>query len=444
MRFTKKSLPPLVAGALALFSGTLLLVAIACGGSGGGSSPAPTLAAPTITTQPQSQTVTAPATATFTVVATGNPAPTYQWSLNGTAIANATGASFTTAASTTAMDGGSYTVTATNSQGSITSSAATLTVQTGGQYVVYLISPATGYDMVKAFGISDTGVIAGYAHATGGLNQAALWTGGPGVYALQNLSASGGIVGAVYAISGSEAVGSCERAILWTGTTAATAVDLPSSGAYGYADVAFGLSGNIIVGRSGGQHAVLWTGPSWSLTDLHPSGYLNSEATGAAGDHVVGSGLDSGGSSHALLWTGTSSPVVHDLHPTGFISSQALAVSGSTVVGGAYSGTANHAAKWTGTSGTTFVDLHDPTYGGSTAYGIAGSSAVGVGITTGNTNHALLWAEGIVDLHTYLSGTAVTITSSEARGINSRGDIVGNGTDSNGKPYIIVWFRNIS
>ena len=89
---------------------------------------------PSITTQPVSQTVTAPATATFTVVASGIPAPIYQWiqeapgasiysSING-----ATSASYTTGATTTANSGTKYACVVTNGSGSVTSSAATLTV----------------------------------------------------------------------------------------------------------------------------------------------------------------------------------------------------------------------------------------------------------------------------------------------------------------------------
>jgi hypothetical protein len=55
-----------------------------------GGRPTAMLMSPTITTQPQSQTVTAGASATFSVVATGTPAPTYQWKKGGTDIANAT------------------------------------------------------------------------------------------------------------------------------------------------------------------------------------------------------------------------------------------------------------------------------------------------------------------------------------------------------------------
>ena len=83
--------------------------------------------APSFTTQPQSQTVTAGASVTFTAAASGTPAPTYQWNFNGTAIAGATGATYSIA-SAQSSNAGSYTVTATNSAGSATSSASVLTV----------------------------------------------------------------------------------------------------------------------------------------------------------------------------------------------------------------------------------------------------------------------------------------------------------------------------
>ena len=84
---------------------------------------------PTITAQPQSQTVYAGASATFTVVATGSPAPAYQWLFNGTNISGATNASYTIA-SVLASNAGSYAVTVSNTAGSVPSTAATLTVNT--------------------------------------------------------------------------------------------------------------------------------------------------------------------------------------------------------------------------------------------------------------------------------------------------------------------------
>jgi large repetitive protein len=85
--------------------------------------------APTISTQPVSQTVTSGNAATFTVIASGTPAPTYQWNKNGSAISGATGASYTIA-STTTGSAGTYTVVATNTAGAVTSSSAVLTINT--------------------------------------------------------------------------------------------------------------------------------------------------------------------------------------------------------------------------------------------------------------------------------------------------------------------------
>ena len=84
-------------------------------------------AAPTITTQPSSLTVSEGASASFTVVATGTPAPTYQWKKGGVDIAGATAATYTIPA-TVLGDAGSYTVLLSNAAGTLLSAAATLTV----------------------------------------------------------------------------------------------------------------------------------------------------------------------------------------------------------------------------------------------------------------------------------------------------------------------------
>jgi subtilase family serine protease len=86
------------------------------------------VSAPSITTQPVNQTVTVGATATFSVTASGTAPLTYQWYKNSTAISGATGASYTTAATTSADNGATFYVTVTNASGSATSSTATLTV----------------------------------------------------------------------------------------------------------------------------------------------------------------------------------------------------------------------------------------------------------------------------------------------------------------------------
>jgi hypothetical protein len=101
-----------------------------CGGysatvNGNGSVP------PYINTQPTNQTVTAGQTATFSVVAAGTPPLNYQWQKNGSDIAGAASASYTTPATATADSGEMFRVVVSNSAGSASSTAATLTV-TGG------------------------------------------------------------------------------------------------------------------------------------------------------------------------------------------------------------------------------------------------------------------------------------------------------------------------
>jgi len=93
-------------------------------------------AAPHITTQPSSISVNEGASATFTVVATGNPAPSYQWqeSSDGatwTAVARGTGkaeAAYTTVATSAADDGKLMRVIVANTAGQETSRSATLHV----------------------------------------------------------------------------------------------------------------------------------------------------------------------------------------------------------------------------------------------------------------------------------------------------------------------------
>lgn len=81
---------------------------------------------PAIATPPQPTSAVVGAPVTFAVTATGGGL-SYQWTLNGTAIAGATDATYTIAAATTAA-AGSYQVDIRNSAGSITSPRVALTV----------------------------------------------------------------------------------------------------------------------------------------------------------------------------------------------------------------------------------------------------------------------------------------------------------------------------
>ena len=102
--------------------------------------------APAITTQPAAATVTAGQTATFSVVASGTAPLTYQWQKNNVAITGATGASYTTPATTTTDNGANFRVVVTNGTGSATSNAALLTVnavQVSGESITLVVSPGS-------------------------------------------------------------------------------------------------------------------------------------------------------------------------------------------------------------------------------------------------------------------------------------------------------------
>ncbi len=114
----------------------------ACGGDGNpnvlsATAPAPPAppappasSAPSVTVQPANQIVNVGQTATFTITAAGTAPLTYQWIENGTAIAGATAASYTTPAVSATDDRSTFLVTVSNALGSVTSIGAVLTVVT--------------------------------------------------------------------------------------------------------------------------------------------------------------------------------------------------------------------------------------------------------------------------------------------------------------------------
>jgi len=59
-----------------------------------------------------------------------------------------------------------------------------------------------------------------------------------------------------------------------------------------------------------GQHALLWKGSAASVVDLHPSGFVDSEAKGVSHRRQIGDGNGEDGHVHALLWSGSAASVV--------------------------------------------------------------------------------------------------------------------------------------
>ena len=120
--------------------------------------PAPLV--PVITTQPANQPVTVGQTATFTVVATGTPAPTYQWFKDGTAISGATATSYTTPVATSADHGGVYSVVVSNSVGSETSVFANLSVVDASGSTTGSTASAENSSSSSGCGIGGVGMMA--------------------------------------------------------------------------------------------------------------------------------------------------------------------------------------------------------------------------------------------------------------------------------------------
>jgi glucose/arabinose dehydrogenase len=100
--------------------------------------------APVISTHPADQTVTEGQRATFSVVATGTPPLSYQWQRNGTDIAGATAASYTTPPTAPADNGAQFRVRVSNSAGSVLSNPATLTVTANRAPTGTITAPTSG------------------------------------------------------------------------------------------------------------------------------------------------------------------------------------------------------------------------------------------------------------------------------------------------------------
>jgi hypothetical protein len=130
-------------------------------------------AAPVITTQPAAQTASLGGAVTFAVMATGEPAPTYQWKHNGVSISAATSATLTLT-NVQLTYAGSYTVVVSNAAGSVTSNAATLTVNTPATAPTITAHPASqtlgvGATLTLSVGASGTAPFT-YQWRKGGAN----------------------------------------------------------------------------------------------------------------------------------------------------------------------------------------------------------------------------------------------------------------------------------
>jgi len=282
------------------------------------------------------------------------------------------------------------------------------------------------------------------------------WNGSAG--SVVDINPTGCTLSEVFGISGTQETGdgsgpgtqSHTHAFLWNWPWGG-AVDLNPSGFY--SSSAEGISGSFQVGggsptSSDPTHALLWSGTAASYVDLHPIGFLRSYAHSVSGSSQVGFGSDAflGGNLHALLWSGTAASVV-DLTSAAFPYSEAYGISGNTEVGygnGPPSNGNNHALMWTGTA-ASLVDINPPGITTSVAHAVLGGAEVGWG-----DGRALLWegsSPSATELQPFLKGLGyqgapLILLGSQAWALDADGNIVGNGTDSGGSHYAVMWVQS--
>ena len=134
--------------------------------------PVPLAVAPVILTQPLSRTASLGSTVRFSVVASGTPAPMYQWRKDGVAIRGAVAATLDLYSVTDSANG-TYSVIVTNSAGSVTSTGAILTVPVPGTIGS---APESAVTSSPAFALHPTSQT---VNAAGSVTFSALASGSP-------------------------------------------------------------------------------------------------------------------------------------------------------------------------------------------------------------------------------------------------------------------------
>jgi hypothetical protein len=307
---------------------------------------------------------------------------------------------------------------------------AILAVSGYSQYKVYVLPAPTNFISTR---ISDGNIIGGSSSGGG----ACLWESPE--FKFRVLTPPGFKSSSVYGIYQKQQVGSGVRserkmALLWSGT-AESAISLDRPDLYSYTE-AGGTDGATQVGWGGvGEymHAVLWRGTAESVVDLHPDGWLYSNAVGVWGDVQIGNAELA-----PVKWHGTPESMEFlDPDPkAGF----ATAIHRGEIVGYYYSTYINSAVLWK--RGKAI--LLGPANFTSEAFDTNGEYQVGVGHRPDGDGadrpHALLWhgsRVSMIDLHQFLPSR---FSISVAYGIDESGRIVGTAVDLNaGTEFPILW-----
>jgi probable HAF family extracellular repeat protein len=277
-----------------------------------------------------------------------------------------------------------------------------------------------GGGFARPFGVNDAGQVVGSSPNAQGRDHAFLWQNG----AMQDLGTLGGERSIARAVNSSgQVVGFAQdeqgrtRAFIWEGGTMRP---------LGTGEDANGINDlGQVVGETGGRPC-LWDGGAVEYLQV-PAGYWGESARAINNfGQIVGWAEAPDGHTHGVLWQSGHMYDIGGLLGYG-VESTANAVNGSgQVVGSAGEGSDMRAVLW---QNLTVQDLGTP--GQSTWADDVNDSqqVVGRGDSGG-----WLWEAGVMyNLNDYLVGGAASGRVSKAYGINSRGQIVGTGSDPAGR-----------
>ncbi len=286
---------------------------------------------------------------------------------------------------------------------------------------IYSITDLGGLGGASAVGykINGSGAVIGWAQTTSGAEHGFLSMNGGALQDLSpllNLDTYANGINASGAIAGTSYVNGQPHGTLWTGSAT---TDLGAGiFATGINDAGFVIGGN-------GHAFLLVNGSYQDLGALPGGGWSSASGINNAGT-VVGDASTPGGTFRGFIWTPGQGMTA--LGTLGGDNSHATGINNNGAVIGFASVASGYEHAFVDIGGV-MIDLGTLGGGSSFAYGINdGGSVVGYSwLASGQNPHAFLYANGILlDLNSLIpSGSGWELTG--AYGINSAGQIVGEG-----------------
>ncbi len=223
--------------------------------------------------------------------------------------------------------------------------------------------------------------------------------------------------------------------VLWNNTSSVSVDLLPSARTSGQV---LGMSADRQVGYAASPnvyHAAAWRGTAESYVDLNPTGFSASYAYAVRGNQIAGYGnIITTGEPHAVMWTGPTDTVI-DLHNDALaVRSYAYATDGEYQGGrAAFRDVGTVAALWHG-SADTMINMQ-PSWGGS-SYSVILGMAPGVQVGQLGTG-PYLW-HGTPESATRMTPAGYSGGEMHATdGVHHAGDVGKNGTG-----YAGIWMSD--